>query len=153
MGTRRDPNRPEKFADYDSYLDGNVWPSLTANDQVERKYVDDMPPQYAAAALAKLRRWAFSQYATELDCERYWIEVQRKPLARLLAARATSIEDFSEALEPARGYSLEQAGHIICRMALEGAKDEEDPMYLVQVGTRIVHNLYAKGMVVLRTER
>lgn len=148
MARRRDPNEPESYPDYTECFNHHQWPSLE-NGTVRYSYVDEMAPQYAASALAKLRRWAFTQYVNDLDCERYWNEVQRTPLARALAARATSIEDLTASLAPERGYSLEQAGHMICRMALDGADDDEDPMYLVKVGTRVARHLYTKGYVIV----
>jgi hypothetical protein len=150
---RRDQDTPEQFGDYPTYLDTHRWPSYDASAGEVLKYVDEMPPQYAAAALAKLRRWAMGQYADDLGAERYWAEVQRRPLARALMAKATSVDDLTEALEPARGYSTEQATHIVARMMLEGASDDEDVFDIAKKASRAVTNMYKRGFVVLRTDR
>lgn len=150
---RRDRGEPEVFPDYSGYLNQLTWPSYDASEGVVMRYIDEMAPQYAASALAKLKRWALGQYATQIDGERNWAEVQRSPLAKGLQARATSTDDFSEALEPARGLNTQQAIHLVARSMLEGAGDEEDPMDIAVKSTRAITNLYNKGYVILRHDR
>lgn len=95
--TRRNPNheKDEEFAEYEGYLDGNVWPSAegTAASSGGYTMVDtEMAPQYAAAALCKLVRWArfapvgeTARYADEDAREEF---VRRSYLGTCLAARA-----------------------------------------------------------------
>lgn len=88
---------------YAPYLVGTVWPSDSSRG-VDGKpnllEVDQMPPQQAAASLAKLLRWATnspSGYLLELlevgDRQEH---VYRSRLGRALCARALSLSDTGE---------------------------------------------------------
>lgn len=83
------------FAPYELYLDSEVWPSRqSANSPVRTVHVfeDSLPPQHAAAAIAKLVRWAvhepvgnIAQIADPVQREQ---EVRESRLGLALAARA-----------------------------------------------------------------
>lgn len=150
---RRDHDEPERYPDYSDYLNGQLWPSYDANEGVTMRYIDEMPPQYAAAARAKLKRWAMAQYGTQVDAERYWAEVSMSTLGKMLGARAQSEDDFSIAVESQAGLNTQQAIHLIARSMLEGAGDEEDPMDIAMKSTRAVTNVYNKGFVIMRRNR
>jgi hypothetical protein len=93
------PSTPEQFTvDYTGWLQTTRWPS----EQGVAISVDDMPPQYAAAALAKLLRWSFDHHE---DLARLLLPsmavdqflaydptdlIRTTPLAQALSARATS---------------------------------------------------------------
>lgn len=90
---------PNDFAPYAGYLHGSVWPTINARTGEAGHVVierDSMPPQYAAAALAKLVRWA--RIAPEGDIVAYPDEDSREVAAReselgkRLAARAVNLE-------------------------------------------------------------
>jgi hypothetical protein len=85
---------PEDWGPYENHLDSHVWPGADKFVVVER---DEMPPQYAAAALAKLVRWArvhpVGEIATlhgEDEREEY---VRKTRLGAALAARACNLEE------------------------------------------------------------
>lgn len=88
--------------DYNDYLDGDEWPSESAKAVVnefgqlepEMKPVIDMPPQYAAAALHKLVRWAKEGALSFEQEDEYERRARGSTLGRLLARRALGIEDF-----------------------------------------------------------
>lgn len=148
----RDPDAPEVFADYDEYANSVVWPAVVDQHTGELKltHVDEMAPQHASSAIWKLKRWVEGQWATDMDAERAWVQWQRTTLYRALAARASGVDDLSEAFMAAQGFNDSQAVHLVARTLLEGAGDEEDPMEIVKVAQRLVAGLYRRGYVITR---
>lgn len=91
---------PNAFGPYAGYLHTNLWPSInTYTGVMEMTQVnrDEMAPQHAASALAKLVRWA--RTAPEGDLVHYpdedsrEVEVRSSPLGKALAARAVNLEE------------------------------------------------------------
>lgn len=140
----------EQYADYESYLDGGVWPAVAAGGMLKYTHVDEMAPQHCSSAIHKLRRWNASQWVSDIDVERQWIQIQRTQLYKMLAAKATGIEDFAEALQPSKGMSDVRAVHLVARTLFEGAGDHEDPQEVVKTAQRLVTGLYKKGYVILQ---
>lgn len=94
--TEKDPN---DFGPYEGYLDHNMWPTWnprTGEAKVVMVDRENMPPQYAAAALAKLVRWAriapAGMIAMHPDEDSREYEVRSTTLGRALAARAVNLE-------------------------------------------------------------
>lgn len=94
--TDKDPN---DFAPYEGYLDSLLWPSFNSRTgEISAVIVDreNMPPQYAAAALAKLVRWARiapgGMIAMHPDEDSREYEVRSSVLGKALAARAVNLE-------------------------------------------------------------
>lgn len=141
----------ERYAPYDDYLDGGIWPAMGPGEELIRHYVDDMAPQHCSSAIHKLRRWNATQWADDLSTERHWIQIQTTQLYKMLAARATGIDDFAEALQPSRGLSDPQAVHLLARAMFEGAGDHESPQEIVRMAQRGITNLYKKGYVILQS--
>lgn len=91
---------PNDFAPYAPYLATNIWPTLDKRTgALEQVLVDrdEMPPQYAASALAKLVRWAriapegeTAHHGDEDSREEY---VRSTALGKALAARAVNLDE------------------------------------------------------------
>lgn len=139
----------EQYAPYDEYLDGGIWPSIGPGGHMKFAHVDEMAPQHCSSAIHKLRRWNASQWVSDLDSERQWVQIQRTQLYKMLAAKATGAEDFAEALQPSHGLSDVRAVHLVARTLFEGAGDHEDPQEIVKAAQRLVTGLYKKGYVIL----
>jgi hypothetical protein len=144
----------EQYPDYEEYLDTLIWPSIGPGGHVKTSYLDTMAPQHCASAIHKLRRWNASQWARDIDVERHWVQIQRRPLYRGLAAKATGMDDLSVAIEP-EGQSINDhgAGHLLAKMMFEGADDSDDAMVIAKLATRAAANLYKKGYVILLETR
>lgn len=91
-------SKDEEFPDYEGYLHGTLWPSLDTSAPSSGGYTEvgeSMPPQYAAAALCKLVRWA--RFAPRGETARYVDEAMREEFVRrstlgvALAASATGM--------------------------------------------------------------
>lgn len=90
--------KDEEFPDYQDYLQSPyVWPSAVGRgSREEHKDVPEMAPQYAAAALAKLVRWA--RYAPVGEASLWPDEDARENFVRMtplgvgLAARACNLD-------------------------------------------------------------
>lgn len=108
--------KTESYPDYDAFLATSIWPG--SEDLVN---VESMAPQHAAAALAKLVRWAvnaptgqvalFDEVGAREDLTR------SSPLGRALAARAQNLhpgeaEALSRALAPPEAVRGELASAI-----------------------------------------
>ena len=94
--TDKDPN---DFGPYEGDLDTALWPTFnprTGEAKVVTVDRDTMPPQYAAACLAKLVRWAriapAGMIAMHPDEDSREYEVRSTDLGRALAARAVNLE-------------------------------------------------------------
>lgn len=90
---------PDDYANYEDYLHTHVWPKADPRTgELEHVVVnrDEMVPQYAAAALAKLVRWARSAPVGDIslfpdeDSREY--EVRSTLLGKALAARAVNLD-------------------------------------------------------------
>ena len=87
----------DEYAPYAGYLSSAVWPSLDRDGDVITTVVEDMAPQHAASALAKLVRWA--RQAPAGDVARHHDEDSREYAARTsrlgqhLAARACNLTE------------------------------------------------------------
>lgn len=93
---KRDTN--EVFPNYSLVMESAMWPSI-ANGQkdVELVEVDEMPPQRAAASLAKLVRWARFEPSGDMavidDIDLREEEARTSTLGRHLAARALGLSE------------------------------------------------------------
>lgn len=87
-------SKDEEFGPYAQYLGTELWPSAPSSigQDLQIKACGDLVPQYAAAALCKLVRWA--RYAPTGDAVQHPSEEGREEYARIsvlgmaLAARA-----------------------------------------------------------------
>lgn len=110
--------------DYEKYLDGDEWPSESKKAVVdERGFIEpqlvpvvDMPPQYAAAALHKLVKWAQEHGFNPQESEEYETKVRRSMLGKLLRRQALSIHD-----------------HVL---------DDPDPVTPKEMARLMVHHLF-----------
>lgn len=148
MRGRRDSGEPERYADYDEYANGLVWPSIDATGEIKHTFVDEMAPQHAASAIWKLKRWVSQQWATETDAERAWLQWQRTTLYKGLAARAGGVDDMSAALESSQGLSDSGTVKLIARILLEGTPDDVDPMEIIKTSQHIAGGLARRGYIV-----
>ena len=140
----------ERYADYEEYYNSGVWPSVGSDGELQSTYVYDMAPQHCASAIHKMRRWVGTLWATDLDVERQWVQVQRTQLYKMLAAKATGIEDFAEALQPSHGLSDARAVHLLARILFQHVEEHQDPVEVVRTAQAIVAGLYKKGYVILQ---
>lgn len=90
--------QPEVFANYASYLDSQIWPSIKDGRQdLQHVDVEEMPPQRAASCLAKLIRWARNEPSGELsvvdDIDMREEVARTSVLGRHLAARSLSLSE------------------------------------------------------------
>lgn len=87
----------DDFAPYAGYLATVVWPSNRAFGETEHTYVEEMPPQQAAASLAKLVRWARTAPAGDItmnpDEDTREEAARQSPLGLALAARACNLTE------------------------------------------------------------
>lgn len=87
----------DDFAPYAGYLSGVVWPSNKAYGETEHTYVEEMAPQHAASALAKLVRWARMAPAGDItmnpDEDTREEAVRQSRLGLALAARACNLTE------------------------------------------------------------
>src|SRR5687768_10446044 len=140
---------------YDLYLDGDEWPSesstewsTAAEEYVpELRPVIDMPPQYAASALAKLVRWARDGGGpTEQgEYEEEW-RVRNSRLGQLLSARACSINDFAD-LIAARNGRDSMGNHSVARalcIAILNTADM-DPVAAARLASDVAVDLNNSG--------
>jgi hypothetical protein len=68
----------------------------------------------------------------------------------MLAAKATGIEDFAEALQPSHGLSDARAVHLLARILFQHAEEHQDPVEVVRTAQAVVAGLYKKGYVILQ---
>jgi hypothetical protein len=90
---------PDVYANYEDYLHSHVWPKVDPRTGETETVVvdrDEMVPQYAAAALAKLVRWARSAPVGNIsllpDEDSRECEVRGTELGKALAARAVNLD-------------------------------------------------------------
>lgn len=124
--TRQD----EVFQEYAPYLATTIWPSVEKGYTGE-KYtpVEEMVPQYAAAALAKLIRWA--KYAPSGDITMHADEdsreeaVRKSRLGMALAARATNMtEEHFHAMYGEYGVGSEALIHDVMATVIQTLHDK-----------------------------
>ena len=139
----------EAFPDYTEFLGSPIWPSVGVRGDVKTTYIDTMAPQHCSAAIYKLKRWNEQQWSRDIDVERHWQQLEETLMVRYLQARAAGKDDFSEIHTANSRANSKGAAHVIARMMLEGAGDEEDPMYVATLATRAAKNLYARGYVIV----
>ena len=119
----RNERKDDEYADYASYLDTALWPASVKSGE-ELKDTTDMPPQYAAAALAKLVRWArhAPEGATALlpDEDSREDAVRRSMLGTYLVARAANMDpDHFYGLYGEYGSALDADYHdVLAEMAV-----------------------------------
>lgn len=93
----------DSYANYADYLNqGSYWPKRDDNVVTETVVIEDMPPQYAAAALAKLLRWTYEEGYPRLnvyDADERVVHVRRTPLGVALMMRALGLYDFARVNE------------------------------------------------------
>lgn len=144
--------------DYEKYLDGDEWPSESgraAHDldgfHPDMKPVYDMPPQYAAAALHKLVRWARDGAMSAEQEDEYEKRVRSSTLGRLLARKALGIEDF----ELYQEHGIErsplgnmQAAKVICTELFEVA--DLDPVAAARLSTELAVALNNDGFMIYK---
>lgn len=108
----------EVYGPYETYLHVPLWPSIRNGMQdPEIADVTEMAPQHAAAALAKLVRWARREPTGQLsmidDIDMREEEARTSPLGRHLAARALSLsEPQMHALFGDVGQGASQDPHV-----------------------------------------
>ena len=88
----------EVFPNYGLTLESTLWPSIRdGRKDVELVDVEEMPPQRAAACLAKMVRWARYEPAGDIstidDIDMREEEVRSSVLGRHLAARALGLTE------------------------------------------------------------
>lgn len=146
--------------DYQKYLDGDEWPSESKKAVVdERGYIDptlvpviDMPPQYAAAALHKLLRWARSM-AMNAKEEADWVhEVRSSMLGRLLTRQTLGIEDFELTGEHGilrAPLSNRFVARELCRLIMD-IEEDLDPVEAARLSTELALRLSDDGLTVYK---
>ncbi len=153
--------------DYNAYLDGDDWPSESTTmagtgSQIETKWVGDMPPQYAASALAKLVRWARDSAVTaqEIDQEEHRVRASR--LGQLLAARALSIDDFTlteyvmshGAAQPSTTYlDKRELAVALVYSLLPMQSLEMDPEQIGSLAVHVAGHVYEQGYGLVKVEQ
>lgn len=90
-------NRDDDFAPYAGYLSMAVWPSNATYGEVATSLVEEMAPQHAASALAKLVRWARTAPEGDItmnpDEDTREEAVRQSRLGHALAARACNLTE------------------------------------------------------------
>lgn len=128
----RSEPKDEEYGAYQDWLHTSLWPaSVKAGEEL--KDVAEMAPQHAAAALAKLVRWAryapAGQVALLPDEDSREDEVRVCPLGSALAARACNLDpDHFYGLYGEYGSAIDADFHeVLAEMAVtlgdEGLED------------------------------
>lgn len=151
--------------EYEDYLDGTYWPSESKTNREDYQgtpqtiWVGDMTPQNAASALAKLLRWARGGAATEAIAEEEVHRVRRTTLARALAAKATSDDDFAfpeentETMAPGPQMDIgELAREIVIGIAETAAEEDFNLDALGRVATSTARHMAGRGVRIYREE-
>jgi hypothetical protein len=143
-----------EYGPYHDYLTGDVWPRFIDGMLDEKVYVPDMPPQYAAAALAKLKRWVRGGFMHESDMEEAEMLMRQTPLARMLTARATSVDDVIPASYTDEPQALER--DELAKVLMYGMFDYCqsfkgcEPMAMAQMATELAVYVRSEGYKVMR---
>lgn len=155
----------EVFADYDSYLHTDAWPSTSGREE----WIGDMAPQHAAAAIYKLKRWAVGQWSDEMRGEAEWAKVKASRMYRHLAARATAndfVMDDTPAVinvlpaPDARALSVQQASVVVLYTLIDSEavrrsgliNDMKDSSELGNVCFEIARLLYERGYTLQKVD-
>lgn len=145
--------------EYSDYLEGDLWPSESAKAvydangtyNPELKPVIDMPPQYAAAALHKLVRWARDGAMSAEEEDEYERKVRSSTLGRLLARKALGIQDFDLYQEHGvdrDSLSNVQAAKVICTELFEVA--DLEPVAAARLSMELAVKLSDDGFMIYK---